>query len=174
MAPDTPAHDPAARVLVEQLALVWMFADQHVLPQIDAELVEWEPSANTVGVHYQSGEWVADWPNETASPLPEPTVGWLLWHIEWWWGNAVRACRGEAVVPPDQHRWSGSVDGIRAAKAAWDEILSTIRADTVVSGLMPEDKPLWFVAGWVNFELTKNISEIGQLLIRRGNAELVR
>lgn len=169
MISDSSGQEPAVRVLTEQLSLVWMFADQHVLPQLDAELAEWEPSANTVGVHYRDGEWAADWPDESVTPLPEPTVGWLLWHIEWWWGNAARACRSEPVIGPEQHLWSGSVEGVRAAKPKWDEILRTVPADTVVSGLMPEDKPLWFVAAWVNFELTKNISEIGQLLIRRGN-----
>ena len=164
-----PSASSPAQVLTEQLSLIWTFADEHVLSQVDLEVATWEPTANSVGVHRRQGCWVADWPDESTSPLPEPTVGWLLWHIEWWWGNAIRACQGGTLIGPEAHLWSGSVEGVRSAKAAWDEVLRATPADAVVTGLMPEDSPLWFVAGWVNFELTKNVAEIGQLLLRHAN-----
>ena len=71
MAPDTPGPEPAARVLAEQLALVWMFADQHVLSQIDAELVEWNPqqtpSESTTGAPCGSPQALPD-------PIRDPSV----------------------------------------------------------------------------------------------------
>lgn len=165
----TPTPELASQVLLEQLEIVWGFAERFVLPQIDIPLCTWEPSENTVTVHQHGDQWSADWPEEELLPLGEATVGWLLWHIDWWWGNAVRACRGSDQVAPQEHLWGGSVTSIRASKEEWEQVLRSTPLESAVTDLMPEERPLWFVAGWVNFELTKNISEIGQLIIRRAN-----
>lgn len=165
----TPDIALAIRTLRTQLDLVWRFADEHVLPRIDDAATNWEPSSHCVGVRRVDGVLVADWPDESAEPLPETTVAWLLWHIEWWWSNTITVCRGGTAVAPDAHAWSGSVDRIRTLRAEWDELLAAIEPETPVVGLMPDDTPFWEVAGWVNFELAKNVAEIGQLLTRRAN-----
>lgn len=36
---------------------------------------------------------------------------------------------------------------------------------------MPQPQPVWFVASWVNVELTKNLAEINQLKALRLNLE---
>lgn len=64
----------------------------------------------------------------------------------------------------------GSTRGIVDAKTGWDQILGSGDLDRQVTGLMPSPQSLAFVAAWVNFELTKNLSEINQLLIRYDNA----
>ncbi|AWZ22862.1 DinB family protein [Rhodococcus pyridinivorans] len=160
----------ATRTLLKQLDLVWLFAEQHVLPRIDEAAVHWEPSSNCVGVRRVDGRLVADWPDETAEALPEPTIAWLLWHIEWWWTNTVAVCSGGTAVGPDAYEWSGSTDHIRALRTEWAALLETADIEKTIVGLMPEPSPLWEVAGWVNFELAKNASEISQVLTRKANA----
>jgi hypothetical protein len=157
-------------LLQRQLELAWSFADQVVLPQVDHERSLWEPSRNVVSVRNLDDRWVADWPDETQRPLPELTIGWLLWHVEWWWGNARRASRGKQPLPPHEHQWSGSIAGMFQAKARWDDVLATADLDRPVVGLMPTPQPFDFVAAWVNFELTKNLSEMHLLLVRYANA----
>lgn len=161
--------DIPRQLLLDQLGIVWGFAERFVWPQVNLALFTWEPSSNTVTVRAQGDRWSADWPDEEASPLPEATVGWLLWHIDWWWSNTVRAGRGLDQVPAASHLWDGSVQSIEATKLAWEQLLRTTALETTIEGLMPEPKPLWFVAGWVNFELTKNVSEIHQLINRLTN-----
>ena len=156
-------------VLLSQLDLVWGFATRYVTRDLDPALVGWEPSTNVVAARNGPNGWVADWPDEDHPPIPETTVGWLLWHIEFWWGNAIRAVRGELVQTPDQVRWSGSPDALQNLHDEWAEILKESDLQQAVVGLMPEPRPLWFVAAWVNFELTKNLSEINQLKIRWNN-----
>ena len=158
------------RALRTQLDLILLFANEHVLPRIDETVLHREPSSNCVGVRRADGSFVADWPDETASPLPETTIAWLLWHIEWWWSNTLAVCRGGSAVGPDAYEWSGTVSRIRTLAHEWSELLETADLETPIVGLMPDETPLWEIAGWVNFELTKNISEIGQLLMRYGNA----
>lgn len=163
---------PVTRTLLKQLDLVWLFADQHVLPRIDDAALYWEPSSNCVSVRRIDGRFVADQPDENTDVLPETTVAWLLWHIEWWWSDTISVCRGEAAVGPDAYEWSGSVDRIRALRTEWVEILEKTDVEKTIVGLMPEETPLRDVAGWVNFELTKNVSEISQLLTRKANSRI--
>lgn len=41
-----------------------------------------------------------------------------------------------------------------------DEVLATVDLDRHIDGLMPTPQSAAFVAAWVNFELTKNLSEM--------------
>lgn len=170
LASDQRKLDLRLPLLQQQLAIVWGFAEEVVLPEVDQERCLWEPSGHVVSVRRVDGIWAADWPDEERRPLPEVTIGWLLWHVEWWWGNVVRAARGEQTSAPSDHHWSGSTVGIRNAKLEWDKILAAGDLDRQIVGVMPMPKTLAFVAAWVNFELTKNLSEIHQLLVRYGNA----
>lgn len=156
-------------LLERQLDIAWGFAVQCVIDRVPRESVLWEPSTNVVTVHESEGGWVADWPDEKSSPQPDATVGWLLWHVEWWWTDAARVCRGQTGMQAAEHRWSGSTDGLVAAKREWDEILHTHDLEAEIVGLMPTPQPFWFVAAWVNFELIKNLAEINQLLTQRAN-----
>ena len=157
------------QLLLSQLDLAWGFATRFVIGEVDRELALWEPSAHTITVHSTEDGWLADWPDEEHPPLPDATVGWLLWHIEWWWNNACDATEGRPARKPDEVVWSGSADGIVATHDRWRGILTRHDLDLPVPGLMPEPRPFWFVASWVNFELTKNLSEINQLKLQRAN-----
>ncbi|GAA2811591.1 hypothetical protein FHR33_001093 [Nonomuraea dietziae] len=35
------------------------------------------------------GTWVPDWTETEPDPVPVPTIGWLSWHIGWWWSVAI-------------------------------------------------------------------------------------
>lgn len=150
---------------------MWSFARQFVLDAVDEDLALWTPSDNVVTVHRVGGSWVADWPDEEQPPLPDATIGWLLWHIEFWWTNAAAAAEGLPTRAPDEVAWSGSTSGLTAAHDRWLEILVTHDLDALVAGLMPSPRTLSFVAAWVNFELTKNLAEINQLRIQHGNRQ---
>lgn len=71
-------------------------------------------------------------------------------------------------MAPAEHRWSGGTDLIVQLKREWDEVLATDDLGRQVQWVMPEPQPLGVIAGWVNFELAKNLSEINQLRMLRG------
>lgn len=156
-------------VLLRQLDLAWGFATQFVLNGVDERQALWEPSGNVVTVHSTEDGWIADWPDEERRPLPDATIGWLLWHVEMWWANAADCAEGRRPRTPDQTRWSGSTAGVIAAHDRWVGILGSHDLDAPVLGLMPEARPFSFVAAWVSFELTKNLAEINQLRIQYAN-----
>jgi len=98
-----------------------------------------------------------------ASYLPDATLAWLLWHIEWWWNDISARVARQPGLSPSDHSWSGSTAGIVAAKHDWDRVLSEADLDVLVQWRMPQPQPVWFIASWVNVELTKNLAEISQL-----------
>ncbi len=156
-------------LLRQQLDLVWTFAEHVVIGQVDEELALWEPSAHVATVHRTPDGWHADWPDDENPPIPNPTVGWILWHIEWWWTSTLGCVEGRPPLAPEEHRWSGGTDRVAVLKRAWDAVLETDDLDRPVTWLMPEPQPLGVIAAWVNFELTKNISEISQLKLFHAN-----
>jgi len=156
-------------ILTQQLELIWSFATRYALDGLDDEAALWRPSDHVVTVHRTDAGWVADSPDEDRLPLPDATIGWLLWHIEFWWSNAADAAEGLATRLPGEVLWSGSTAGVVAAHDRWVPILGSHDLDRPVAGLMPQPRPFSFVAAWVNVELTKNLAEINQRRIARAN-----
>ena len=142
---------------------MWRFATDFIIDQIDLELALWEPSTHVCTVHQAGDGWSADWPDEDKGPLPDATIAWLLWHIEWWWTDTIAMVNGQPGVSPSAYRWSGGAGGLVAAKQAWDQIVSDADLDALVAWHMAEPQSVWFIASWVNVELTKNLAEINQL-----------
>lgn len=156
-------------MLQRQLDMEWQFAQEFVLDGLDQELVVWEPSAHVITVHRTDQGWRADWPDEENPPIPNPTIGWLLWHVEWWWTSTLNCVEDRDPIPPEAHLWSGGTDRIVDLKRRWDQVLVERDLDDMVNWFAPDPQTLGFVASWVNFELAKNLSEMNMLKLLYAN-----
>lgn len=156
-------------LLLQQLDIPWTLGAGYCFPALTDELVHWKPSSNVVGLTIRDGAAYPEWPDESADPIPGTTAGWLLWHMEWWWSNAVEGVRNAPGAEPLGFAWSGSVEASRAKLNAlqvkWVEILSATPMDHPCAAPFPTPQPLSVIAAWVNVELMKNVAELG-LLIR--------
>ena len=136
-------------------------------------MLHWEPTSNVVRLRKHEGSYYGDWPDEERQPIPDATIGWLLWHIEWWWTDAIAGVRGHTARPPTSVAWSGSLEASRHRLVElhdeWRDLLTTTDLDTTCSAPWPTPQPLSTIASWVNVELMKNIAEIGQLLRLHSN-----
>lgn len=154
--------------LQPQLAIEWRFAGDFIIGQIDEEAALWSPgAARSYTVHRTSEGWLADWPDEQNDPPMTATMGWILWHIEWWWTDTIGLVNGDERIAPQEYRWSGGTDEIVRLKERWDHVLATEDFDRLVQWAMPEHQPLGLIAAWLNFKLAKNLSEINQLKMLR-------
>ena len=146
-----------------------MLAAEYYLPALTEEFVHWEPSSNVVGLQVLDDAAYPDWPDESGDPIPDTTAGWLLWHMEWWWSNAIEGVRGGPSADPLRFAWSGSAKASRVKLKSlydeWVEILNTTPMDHPCAAPFPTPQPLSVIAAWVNVELMKNVAELG-LLIR--------
>jgi DinB family protein len=159
--------------ILSQFDLAWALADLH-LSALDEDDVLWEPAPLCWTVRQDSsGVWRPDWADVEPDPGPVPTIGWLTWHIDWWWSTAVDHLA--AATPRDRTdiTWPGSgaaaVSRLRDLARQWRQVLTT--ADLERPSAFPwgadADRTVAHTALWANVELTKNIAEIGQLRLLR-------
>jgi DinB superfamily len=156
--------------LLWQFDLAWALADLHLSALVDDDFL-WEPAPLCWTVRPDAdGVWRPDWADAEPDPLPVPTIGWLTWHIDWWWSVTIDHLTGAAPRDRTDVMWPGSgaatVARLRELSARWRDVLTNL--DDLGA---PSSFPWGADAGrtvahtvlWVNVELTKNISEIGQL-----------
>jgi DinB superfamily len=160
--------------LLWQFDLAWALADLHVSALVDDDFL-WEPAPLCWTVRPDAdGVWRPDWADYEPDPLPVPTIGWLTWHIDWWWSVTIDHLTG--ATPRDRRdvTWPGSgsavVARLRELSANWREALANA-GDLGAPSSFPwgadAGRTVAHTVLWVNVELTKNISEIGQLRLLR-------
>lgn len=161
--------------LRRQFDLAWALTDLHLSALTEADFL-WQPTDLVWTVHKDdSGRWYPDFAETEPDPIPVPTIGWISWHIIFWWSAALDQLTGRPPRPATDIAWPGPADAvgeIRALRVQWQQLLATLTEDDLVG---PSEFP-WgpdarrSVADtvlWLNVELTKNGSEIGLLRLQR-------
>ncbi|MGW1189969.1 DinB family protein [Streptomyces sp. NPDC002559] len=171
-------HDSSRElaILRWQFDLTWSLFEYH-LERIEADDFLWEPAAECWTPRPAAdGTWTVDWAETEPDPVPVPTIGWLSWHIGWWWGVATDHARGRVPREREDVVWPGpgkpTVEWLRGLREDWLAALDRLTgADLEAAAAFPQqDDPRYTVAhmiAWVNAELMKNVSEIGQLRLQR-------
>ncbi|MET8569468.1 DinB family protein [Streptomyces sp. NPDC004783] len=175
-APNASAPRHRVDLLRWQFDLTWSLFEHH-LERLGPDDFLWEPAALCWTVRRsEDGAWVPDWAETEPDPVPVPTIGWLSWHIGWWWSVAADHVHGRAPRERGDITWPGAgrpaVEWLRRLRADWLEALDRLTDDELEpSAPFPwQDDPRHTVAhmlAWVNAELMKNAAEIGQLRLQR-------
>ncbi|MEU5609367.1 DinB family protein [Streptomyces sparsogenes] len=159
-----------------QFELTWALFEYH-LERLEPDDFLWEPAAHCWTVRQQpDGTWVPDWADIEPDPVPVPTIGWLTWHIGWWWSMALDHTQGRAPRERTEITWPGdgkaAVEWLRGLRAEWLAALDGL-TDADLDAVAPfpwQGDPAHTVThmlAWVNSELMKNAAEIGQLRLLR-------
>lgn len=163
-------------LLLWQLELTWSLFEYH-LDRLAPEDILWEPTAPCWTVRPgPDGAWVPDWADTEPDPVPVPTIGWVTWHLGWWWTTALHHLQER--TPPDRTavRWPGDRDAtiawLRALRDEWSIAVQWLTdADLAAEARFPWPEgsglTVAHMVGWVNAELMKNVAEIGQLRLLR-------
>lgn len=163
--------------LVRQFDLAWALTDLHLSALTEADFL-WEPTDLVWTMHKDaSGRWYPDWAETEPDPIPLPTIGWISWHIIFWWTAASDELTGRSVRPPTEITWPGPADAVRAIRSLserWRGLLTALSpADLDAPCAFPwgpgADRTVADTALWLNVELTKNGSEIGLLRMLRAS-----
>lgn len=166
-------------LLRRQFDLTWSLFTYH-LDRLDTDDFLWQPAPLCWTVHRQAdGRWLPDWADTEPDPVPVPTIGWLSWHIVWWWETAVAHARGQeprdradVVWPGDAER---TAERLRELREEWLEALdgldeAALDATAPFPWAHDPERTVADMAAWVNAELMKNVAEIGQLRMVRAAA----
>ncbi len=151
-----------------QFRLTWKLAEHH-LPRLTDAACLWEPAPVCWTVHRgEDGNWRPDWAEREPDPVPAPTIGWLSWHLIWWWSGLLAELHSESRPPREAVFWPGSAGALRTRlerlAADWSDGLDHLGAgdlDRPLAFPWPDPRPLDETLAWSNMELMKNIAEIG-------------
>ncbi|MER5225766.1 DinB family protein [Streptomyces flaveus] len=159
-----------------QFELTWSLFEYH-LERLEPEDFLWEPTPYCWTVRPDAdGTWVPDWAETEPEPVPVPTIGWLTWHIGWWWSVTVDHAQGRTPRERIEITWPGdgtaAVEWLRGLRGDWLAVLDRL-TDTDLDATAPFPWPndpehtIAHMLAWVNAELMKNATEIGQLRLLR-------
>lgn len=162
-----------------QFDLTWRLA-QHHLPSLTDAACHWAPAANAWGVRQDAkGDWRPDWSEAEPAPAPAVTIGWLTWHLIWWWSGILAAVRNEPIADREDVLWPGSaaaaVARIEELARDWRAFLQHLAHDELEKPLAHpwrEPRPVRIAIAWANAELMKNVAEIG--CVRHLHAQATR
>jgi hypothetical protein len=152
-----------------QFDLTWSLFEFH-LERLEPADFLWEPAELVWTVR----DGVPDWDEAELDPIPVPTIAWVTWHLGWWWSVTVDHAKGRPPRDREEIVWPGpdrTVAWLRGLRDEWVEVLDTL--DPAAPSTFPwPDKTVGHVTvghvvAWVNAELMKNVTEIGQLRLLR-------
>ena len=156
-----------------QFDVAWALTELHLAALVEDDFL-WEPADLCWTVRRDtSGSWRADFAEVEPDPVPVPTIGWLTWHVDFWWSAAIAAREGQPVPDPASITWPGNgaaaVARIRELAQHWRNTLS--QSDFTAAAAFPwgadAGRTVADTVLWVTVELTKNAAEIGQLRLLR-------
>ena len=168
----TPPMSTNARIapLRRQLDLTWSLAEVHLGVLTTADCL-WAPTEHHWTIRRGPDDlWRPVWQVPEPDPHPVPTIGWLTWHLGWWWTTTLARLRGDDE--PDEVTWPGdaaaTVDWLRGLHRSWAELLEELTdadLDREAPFPWPEGTGRTVVdtVAWAHAELMKNVAEIGQL-----------
>jgi hypothetical protein len=147
-----------------QFDLTWALFEYH-LERLTPDDFLWEPTGNVWTVR----DGVPDWAETEPDPVPVPTIAWISWHIGWWWSVTIDHAHDRRPRDREDIVWPGpdkTVDWLRGLRDEWVAVLDTL--DLAAPSTFPwPDKTVGHTVSWVNAELMKNVTEIGQLRLLR-------
>lgn len=159
----------ASDYLIRQLDTAWRLTSFH-LDGLTTEECLWHPARE--GLHVRraaDGGWRADWPDRETYDIGPPSIGWVTWHLGFWWSMVLDHSFGPGQLAREAVVWPGSADGVREwigrLHGRWLAALSDLTDADLRSAERTrwpfQDRPFGDVAAWANVELTKNAAEIG-------------
>ncbi|MEO7511249.1 MAG: DinB family protein [Gemmatimonadaceae bacterium] len=156
-------------VLSRQYETAWLLADYH-LKDLSTEECLWRPAQAGLHVHQgMEGHWVADWPEHERYDLGPPSIGWLTWHLGFWWSMVLDHSFGDGTLSRERVEWPGSAGEVRTLvrrlDLQWRGVLERV-TDEELRSTEPtrwplQGRPFRDIVAWVNIELAKNAAEIG-------------
>ncbi len=161
--------DEAGGYLIRQLDTAWKLTALHLNGLTTGECL-WRPARQGLHVHQHSdGGWRADWPTHEGYDLGPPSIGWLTWHLGFWWSMVLDHSFGDGTLAREQILWPGSAEGVSGwvgrLQVEWREALVGLTDDDLRSTRRTrwpfQHRPFGDVVAWANVELAKNAAEIG-------------
>lgn len=157
--------------LLNQFHDTWQLLTYH-LQTLSTEECLWRPSKQ--GPHIFLGEddqWRGNWPVKEQYDTGPTSIGWISWHIIFWWSMVLNHSFGDQSLQVKDVTWPGDADSLRARllelRNEWVEAIKKLAGKELMAKTKTrwpvKDKPFSAIVGWANMELMKNTAELGYI-----------
>jgi hypothetical protein len=164
-----PVTRQARDLLLGQFDMAWKLTAFH-LDGLTTKACLWRPASE--GLHVRQGAdgaWRADWPDRETYDIGPASIGWLTWHMVFWWSMTLDHAFGEATLSRQDMLWPGNASAVRqrlgVLREHWRAALEQASDEDLLSSARVRwpfsDRSLGELAAWLNLELMKNGAEIG-------------
>jgi hypothetical protein len=164
-----PVSDPVKATLLTQLETAWALTCYHLEGLTTEECLR---RPGRVGLHVErdaDGRWRAQWPEHEGYHLGPASIGWITWHLGFWWSMVLDHSFGDATLTREAVTWPGDADEVRAHlarlhsewRAAIERLDDTDLRSPERTRWPLQGKPFGDIVAWVNLELMKNAAELG-------------
>lgn len=161
--------NPTRDTLLRQLDIAWTLTRFHLDGLSTAECL-WRPAKRGLHVHQTADQtWRADWPEHEGYDLGPSSIGWLTWHLGFWWSMVWNHSFGDRTLLRESITWPGNAGAVRQwigqLQHQWQTQLESmtdydLRSESHTQWPF-QNRPFADVVAWANLELTKNAAEIG-------------
>lgn len=162
-------RSPVRDTLLRQFDMAWRLNAYH-LETLTTEDCLWRPAP--AGPHLYQGEdglWRAELPTREDYDLGPASIGWINWHMLYWWSMALDQTWGPGRLSVDDIVWPGDADALRLALSElhdqWRNALENADEPSLNSTNRIRwpfvDRTLADLFAWANVELTKAAAEVG-------------
>jgi len=155
--------------LRRQFEIAWALTSYH-LNGLTTEECLWRPASVGLHIHRSpDGTWRADWPDREGYDIGPASIGWITWHMNYWWSMTLDHSFGDRTLEQAGVAWPGSADAVRSRLAElhkdWTGALDTLTDADLQSSARTrwpmQNRPFGDIVAWLNLELMKNAAEIG-------------
>ena len=158
----------AAGYLLRQFDLAWKLTSYH-LDTLTTEECLWRPASVGLHVHREGDTWWADWPDREDYDIGPASIGWLTWHLGFWWSMVLNHSQGDGSLTREAVVWPGRAQGVRdwlgGLHGEWRGFIAQLSDDDLESPQRSRwplrECPFGDIVAWANVELRKNAAEIG-------------
>lgn len=112
---------------------------------------------------------MADWPEREEYDIGPASIGWVTWHVGFWWSMLLDHSFGAGALERADVYWPGDAEAVRVwigdLEVKWLGHLAELCEDDLQSAALTrwpfKGRPFYDVIAWATLELTKNAAEIG-------------
>ena len=99
--------------LLFQLDMCWQLYLYHTA-NLEEDEALWAFNSKNLQVRKQDNGWTVDWPEKESYDMGPSSIGWIMWHMIYWWTTALDYNFGNGILQREDILWPGSVKETKA------------------------------------------------------------
>ena len=157
--------------LLNQFHDIWDLLTYHLQTLTTEECLRRPGSKGPHIFQDKNGQWHGNLPEREDYDIGPPSIGWVSWHIIFWWSMVLNHSFGHQSLKIKDVNWPGDANALRSCllklRNSWVEEIQKLDGSDLLgqtrSRWPVQGRPFSAIVGWANMELMKNAAELGYI-----------